>query len=344
MGETPRDGVILASAVTSQDKPVEKRAIIYQAGLSIVAPDILAAQRAVQTRAEQAGGYLQELKGTAIIVRVPAAKFEEVMSAIEQLGEVTGRHVQANDVTEEMRDLAIRLENAQNVRKRLEALVERSEKMEDTIKLEQELERVTQTIELLKGKIQYMQSQVAMSTIRAEFNSPLAQKQAVMNLPFAWVRDLGDGVTAGMTAASPDTSRWKRNERFALPAGFVRYFERDYVTEAMNGEEVVIKLKRQTNYDGGEVGFWRDLSRKILVENRAIAISQEREVKLKDGTVARVLIGVKDRGASKQGYLLGIAATPRYVYTFEAWGEKEKFEKAASAVEEAFKTLDVKKF
>jgi hypothetical protein len=182
-----------------------------------------------------------------------------------------------------------------------------------------------------------------MSTLRVDFNSPLPQKQAVMALPFAWVRELGDGVVAGVTENSPDTSRlWKRNERFTLPAGFVRYFERDHITEAMSGDEVVIKLRRQDNYDGGTVAFWQQLARRVLVENRAIALSKETDAKLKDGTETRLLVGVRDQGTQKQGYLLGIASTQRYVYTFEAWGEKDKLEKALPALEAAFETLDVK--
>ena len=38
-----------------------------------------------------------------IVVRVPAAKFDAAMSAIEHMGEVTQRQIKAQDVTEEMR-------------------------------------------------------------------------------------------------------------------------------------------------------------------------------------------------------------------------------------------------
>jgi len=83
------------------------------------------------------------------------------------------------------------------VRKRLEALLSKSEKMEDTIKLEQELERVTQTIELIKGKLQYMQDQIAFSTIRVDLNSPRPQAASgtIAALPFSLA---ALGLAAGM--------------------------------------------------------------------------------------------------------------------------------------------------
>jgi hypothetical protein len=329
--------------LTASAAPDVARSIIYNAGLQIVVPDIATAQRAVQQQAAAAQGYLQELDGSRIIVRVPAAKFESVLMALEKLGEVTGRHVKANDVTEEMRDLNIRLENAQEMRKRLTDLIAKADKIEDTIKLEEALERVTQTIELIKGRLLYLKDQVAFSTIGVQFNSPRPQMQGGIALPFAWVKELGDGAVTGAAAQMPDTSRvFARNERFALPAGFVRYFERDHTTEAMSADDVVIKLRRQDNYDGGDLAFWGRLARRVLVENRAIAVESEKDMKVKDGSTGRWIAGTKDQGARKQTYLLGMVATKRYVYTFEAWGDQEKMASQRAALEAAFGSLDVK--
>ena len=332
-----------APVVTASVAPdAAVRSIIYNGGLRLVVPDIAAAEQAIQQQARAAQGYLQELDGNAITIRVPAAKFDATLAALERLGEVTGRHIKANDVTETMRDLKIRLENAVEVRKRLTDLIAKADKIEDTIKLEQELERVTETIELLKGKLQYMQDQVAFSTIRVDLNSPRPQSPGGLAVPFAWVKELADGAVTGVSEPMPDTNRfWSRNERFALPSGFVRYFERDHVTEAMSADDVLIKLRRQDNYDGGDLGFWSKLARRAIVENRAIAVISESDVKVKDGTAGHLVVGVKDQGAHKQGYLLGIVSTRRYVYTFESWGDQDKVDKARSALEAAFGSLDV---
>jgi hypothetical protein len=330
--------------VVTADVAAERaRAIIYDAGLQMVVPDIAAAERVVEQEAAGVRGYLEELNGNAITVRVPAARFEAVLSAVERLGEVTGRHVKANDVTEEMRDLNIRLENAQEVRRRLTDLIAKAEKIEETIKLEEALERVTQTIELLKGKLVYMKDQVAFSTIRVEFNSPRPQMPGGLAMPFAWVKELADGAVTGTSEVRPDTNRlWARNERFVLPAEFVRYYERDGITEAMSADDVVIRLKREDNYDGGELSFWSKLARRVLVEERAIAVESEKEMQVKDGSAGRWMVGIKDQGSKKQGYVLGLVATKRYVYTFEAWGDEEKVSARRGALEGAFGTLDVR--
>ena len=198
--------------------------------------------------------------------------------------------------------------------------------MADTLEIEKELERVTQEIELMKGKIQYLQAHVAFSSIQVTVNSPLPQKEMVAQIPFDWVRELGDGLVSGNVELSPDTSHWlPRNSRFVLPANYIRYYERDYVTEAMSSDGMLIKLKRQDNYDGGDVGFWSDLCRRTLVENRTIAMEPTQDLQLKSGDGVKLFVGSKEIGGKPFGYMLGVVATKRHVYTFEAWGPKEQF-------------------
>jgi hypothetical protein len=332
-----------APTLTADISPDAARQIIYTAALALTVPDIAAAQSSVRQAAASLGGYLEEINGPVITIRVPAGKFDDARTIIERLGVVTDRQVKAADVTEEMHDLHLRLDNALQTRTRLTELLAKSTRVEDTLKIEQELTRVTEAVELLKGKLQFMDSQAAFSTLRAAFNSPRPQNASTDPLPFRWVRDLASGAVGGNTESNPDTSRlFHRNDRFKLPPGFVRYYEREHVTEAMSADNVVIKLVRQDNYDGGSLDFWSTLAKKTLLENRAIAITDQHDVTLSDKSTARVLIGAKDTGGPKQTYLLGLVATSRYVYTFEAWGPSEAVASQRDALEKALTTLDAK--
>jgi hypothetical protein len=230
---TPRPAEIptlaepVAAPKAPTDAPPVDRSIIYNATLALTVVDIRSTQTSIQQYANANGGYLQEIAGSSITIRVPAAKFEAAISTIEHFGELTDRHIEANDVTEELHDLHIRLENAMHVRDRLTALLEKATKMEDTIAIEKQLEEVTEQIERLKGKIQFTENRVALSTITVNLNSPRPQNDTTATLPFQWVRELASGAVSGDTEPQPDTNRlWKRNDRFQLPAGFVRYYER----------------------------------------------------------------------------------------------------------------------
>src|SRR5262249_33597550 len=147
-----------------------------------------------------------ERDSTSIIVRVPAAGFADLVASVAKLGDVTQQQIRAQDITEEMRDLRIRLDNALQTRQRLLAILERSTRVEDTLKIEAELQRITETIELIKGKLQLLESQVAYSLLKVQVNSPLPQKQLVAQIPFEWVRHLGEGVTSGVASQQAITS------------------------------------------------------------------------------------------------------------------------------------------
>jgi hypothetical protein len=330
-----------AAATPAPHAPALDRLIIYNAGLRLVVADIARSLDAVRDAATAAGGYLQEQQAAAIIVRVPAPRFHQTISTIEKLGEVTERHVKAQDITEEMRDLNIRLQTAEQTRQRLLEHLKHSAKMEDTLKLEAELDRVTQTIELIKGKIRFLESQVAFSTIAVQFNSPLPQKQMVTQLPFAWIRQLGDGLVAGTAQGQPDTSRWRcRVVSLDLPPGFVKYYERDDLAEAMNADGVLVKLLRHENYQGGDVTFWGKLARRALVENRSLCITRESDVALRSKAKARLIVGTRDLGGKQNGYLLALVPTERRIYTLEAWGPAAEFARELANLEAMVQSVE----
>ena len=115
------------------------REVIYTADLSVVVVSIEQSTRAVQSLAEKIGRYLQQSDSTSITVRVPAPKFESTIEQIATLGEVVDRSIVASDVTEEVLDLNIRLDNANRTRARLIEHLAHSKKIGDTLKIEGKL-------------------------------------------------------------------------------------------------------------------------------------------------------------------------------------------------------------
>jgi len=121
------------------EAPKAARQVIYSASLSIVVLSPAAAQASVKSLAEAAGGWMSESDARTITVRVPAAQFEALLERVGQLGEVVDRSVRAEDITETLVELDIRIDNARRARERLVAHLEKSEKMEDTLRIEAEL-------------------------------------------------------------------------------------------------------------------------------------------------------------------------------------------------------------
>lgn len=168
--------------------------LIYQAELHLAVFEVEATQRAVVTIARELGGYLSYQDDTRVTIRIPAKKFQDSIEKLERVGDVVHRNIQAIDVSEEFRDTTLRLRNAEVVRERLEAILARADKVEDALKVQAELGRVTELIETLKGKLRYMQDRIAYSTVTVHFQprpSEQIGEPEVYSLPFPWLDQLG---------------------------------------------------------------------------------------------------------------------------------------------------------
>jgi hypothetical protein len=170
----------------------EKRIVIYTATLTIVVPEIEAALKQVESLTNACGGWVHEIRGDRITIRVPAAKFTATESQVEALGRVTNRQLEAADVTAEFVDLEARLRNALAVRERLAALLARAETVQAALEVEKELKRVGEEIERLQAQLKLLKNRVAYSTITIAFERVYrtAPTPQLMKLPFEWLHEL----------------------------------------------------------------------------------------------------------------------------------------------------------
>jgi hypothetical protein len=166
--------------------------LIYSATLTMAVFGTDQALEAVEKLAKDKRGYLVRRSDQSITIRVPASVFEETLNGVGKLGDELHRDVSARDVTEEYSDLEIRLRNAEVVRARLEALLARSNNVEEALAVERELERVTRTIEQIKGRLKLLGELVAFSTITVNFRPHAVDRvNPDVPLPFDWLRQLG---------------------------------------------------------------------------------------------------------------------------------------------------------
>jgi hypothetical protein len=169
----------------------QERQVIYTGSLALQVPDPEGLELEVGSIAKQLGGWVSKIERPRITVRVPAARFEEAMKAFSALGQVLDRKIAGQDVTDQFRDLRIRLENAEKVRVRLAALLEQAKNVQDALAVEKELGRVTEEIERYKGQIAAMQDQIAFSSVTLELRRSLPIALRQRRFPFAWVHRLG---------------------------------------------------------------------------------------------------------------------------------------------------------
>lgn len=167
-------------------------ALIYDARVHLAVFETDKAIDAAEQLAREADGYLVQRDDHAISFRVPSARFHETLVAALKLGDVLHREVRVRDVTEEFRDLKVRLQNLEAVRERLAKLLDRADDVGKALQVERELERVAGEIERIKGKLAMLQELIAFSTITLQFEPrPIDQVDSQVRLPFPWLEELG---------------------------------------------------------------------------------------------------------------------------------------------------------
>ncbi len=167
--------------------------LIYRADFSLSVYEVSKSIDAVEGLAKGYGGYLSRRDDTTITVRVPAEKFQDLVAAIEKVGDVLHRNVVSEDVTAEYRDLEVQMANLTALRLRYEKLLEKAQKVEDALAIERELGRITGDIERVKGRLKLLSDLARYSTITVNFAPHSTQKlqQGPFVLPLPWLNQTG---------------------------------------------------------------------------------------------------------------------------------------------------------
>lgn len=158
----------------------DTRKMIYTADISLRVKDSQAAAQQVEAMATALGGYVaqtqlyqydESLMGGNVVIRVPAAAFDDAMNRLRTLGSrVLSESSQASDVTAEYTDLEAQLRNLEAAETELAAMLTEvrarpNAKPADILEVYNALTQKRGEIEQVKGRLQYLQNQVGFSTI-----------------------------------------------------------------------------------------------------------------------------------------------------------------------------------
>lgn len=148
--------------------------LMYKANIVMEIQDYGKAQSEVRNAVTLSGGYIVNFsetqsaseKGGTFIVKVPANGFSSFLSRLENIGhENLQRSIEGQDVTEEYVDLESRLKAKQIMEEQYVAFMKKATKTTDLVAFANELERIQAEIEQMKGRMRYIDQNVAYSTV-----------------------------------------------------------------------------------------------------------------------------------------------------------------------------------
>lgn len=157
------------------DEMTTNRMIIHQAQLQIKVKELEKVMLQLEQKVSDYGGYIVESNvyrenvdavSGMMTIRIPQNHFQAMLKDTEaQSAEVFVRNVTGQDVTEQYVDLQSRVKSKRAVEERLLAFMSDAEKTEDLLKISSDLAKVQEEIEVIVGKMNYLENQTAYSTI-----------------------------------------------------------------------------------------------------------------------------------------------------------------------------------
>jgi hypothetical protein len=164
------------------------RLIIRNGSLTLVVKDVADSVTKVTEIAVAAGGYVlrtdSRYQGENLIatvsIKVPAESFDDVMSKLRKLAiKVDVDNSSSQDVTEEFVDLDARMKVYEATEQQLLKFLEKTQSVDESLKVYRELTNVRSQIESLKGRMNYLQKSADMSGITVQLKGEEKEKPIV---------------------------------------------------------------------------------------------------------------------------------------------------------------------
>lgn len=169
-----RSDVDAAGAAGAADPLAGARAVISTATVSLESDDVAAArfevQRLVdelrgQVSDEETDGGADDVRRSRLVLRVPVARFDDAVAALEEVGRLLSSTRTSQDVSGEVIDVAARIRAQEQSLARVEVLFARASSIRDVVAVEAQLTRRQAALDSLKQRQAYLADQTSLATI-----------------------------------------------------------------------------------------------------------------------------------------------------------------------------------
>ncbi|MBN2341417.1 MAG: DUF4349 domain-containing protein [Deltaproteobacteria bacterium] len=313
-------------AQTKGPKPDDPM-IIYSGYLHLRVKRLLDALDAISDITKEAGGYVDSMTKTSIVVRIPGDRFDEMIVAFAQLGDLLSKEISAIEVTAQYTDIKARLAVAEEAKARLLALLEKVQKADERLRILEEIKRLSEQIESIKSTLATLQNLLKYFTVTIDL-TPILQDDASIQhqSPFAWVNELSPHRMTIFGGAKQFTMK--------LPDDFV-LFSKDENYRAQAADTTIIRGGVMDNNPVGNNAFWTD-----AISYEMKGRSESLEDQGTTGNISYLLF--KNADLKPRWYLVGVSVVGDKVIVIEVFFPNETaFNAHKDDVLDALKTFEV---
>jgi hypothetical protein len=221
--EDADDGALDVTSAAGVVDP-SPRHVIYNIDLTVETEDVARAAARAAALAETAGGFVshesaQEDSAT-ITLRVPSSRHAQVVSDLEELGDVVDRSRNAEDVTSEVVDVEARVESQRRSVGRIRELLDDATDLADVVRIESELASREANLDSLLQRQEQLSSLTTLATVTVTFYRN-DEAPADDETTLSFLSGLGNGWDAFVGAARVAAAVVGALLPFAVTAGVI---------------------------------------------------------------------------------------------------------------------------
>lgn len=203
----------MASGASSGPVAQENRKLVRTADMTIRTKTFTETAQKIQSTLAEMGGYVESLyehgdtgsRRLSLFMRVPSAKLDEFLLALEGAGRVTDRSESTIDMTTQYQDNAARLATLYAKRDRLNELLLKAEDVADLIEIESAIADTQYQIDRYETSQRDIDRQVDMSMVSLNLQEERPADVAQADLT------LGERIRAGFSASTQWLGEFSRD-------------------------------------------------------------------------------------------------------------------------------------
>ena len=153
-----------------QPVSARERHVVRTATLRIRVDDLDGAAAGTRDIAKRFGGFVAgertDSGAASLTLRVAAHRLDDALGALDELGDITHREQQAEDVTEQVVDVEARIANQRASVERVRALLDRATTVGEVVQVESELTTRQAELESLQNRAAALAGQTELATVQ----------------------------------------------------------------------------------------------------------------------------------------------------------------------------------
>jgi hypothetical protein len=167
-----------ADSNSPPDLAVVERKLIRTGDLMLEVKDVLETKKSIEEickglkafSSSESQNNLDDRIQLYQTIRVPAENFDELIAQLEKLAiRIENKSINTQDVTEEFIDVEARLATKKSLEERYREILKQAKSVADIVSIESQIANVRADIESMQGRMNYLQNQVAFSTLQVNY-------------------------------------------------------------------------------------------------------------------------------------------------------------------------------